>query len=544
MTSARLPRGTMPPLELLTDTTTVAGADVDVLVVPSFSGDNGVEMSVGSAAFDRETQVAIWKSLVAAGASGRAGETSPLPTVPGIAARRLLAVGLGDADALTDEGLRTAAGEASRALGRMAATSAPTGASTGTPGSAGISALSLLGTLGTGPATEGHGLGAYTYTGFRSIQDAAQDAVLDAGGIARLIVAAPSGPTAADAAREDFSHACVVIEAVSCARDLVNAPANVLYPQSYAEVISGLATQSGLEVEVLDEQDLAEQGFGAIIGVGRGSTHPPRLVRVSYRPDAAVSGSSPAAPHVALVGKGVTFDTGGISLKPAPRMDNMISDMGGSAAVVAAVVAAAELELPVQVTATVPLAENMPDGTATRPGDVLRHYGGTTTEILNTDAEGRLILGDAMARAAEDDPDFLVETSTLTGAQVRSLGDRVPAVMGSPVFRDRVSAVSRATGEDAWPMPLPAEIARDIRSDVADLRNTGKKPWGGMASAGHYLEAFVPDGLPWVHIDVAGPSYNTASAHGYTPRRGTGVPVRTIIALLEELSATTADDPA
>lgn len=137
-----------------------------------------------------------------------------------------------------------------------------------------------------------------------------------------------------------------------------------------------------------------------------------------------------------------------------------------------------------------------------------------------------------------------METSTLTGAQVRSLGDRVPAVMGSPVFRDRVSAVSRATGEDAWPMPLPAEIARDIRSDVANLRNTGKKPWGGMAAAGHYLAAFVPDGLPWVHIDVAGPSYNTAGAHGYTPRRGTGVPVRTIIALLEELSATTADDPA
>ncbi|MGP9725254.1 leucyl aminopeptidase [Corynebacterium sp. AOP40-9SA-29] len=532
MTSEGLPRGTMPPLELLTDTASVAGTDVDVLVVPSFSGDNGVEMSVGSAAFDRETQVAIWKSLVATGASGRAGETSPLPAVPGIAARRLLAVGLGDADTLTDEGLRTAAGEASRALGRMAAA--------GSAGGAGIRALSLLGTLGTGPATEGHGLGAYTYTGFKGEQDGAQDA----GSIARLIVAAPAGPTAADAAREDFARACVVIEAVSCARDLVNAPANVLYPQSYAEMISGLATQAGLEVEVLDEHDLAEQEFGAILGVGRGSTHPPRLVRVTYRPDAAASDSSPATPHVALVGKGVTFDTGGISLKPAPHMDNMISDMGGSAAVITAVIAAAELELPVSVTATVPLAENMPDGTSIRPGDVLRHYGGTTTEILNTDAEGRLILGDAIARAAEDDPDFLVETATLTGAQVRSLGDRVPAVMGSPAFRDRVSAVSRACGEDAWPMPLPAEIARDIRSDVADLRNTGKKPWGGMAAAGHYLAAFVPDGLPWAHLDVAGPSYNTGSAHGYTPRRATGAPVRTIIALLEELSATPADDPA
>lgn len=531
MTSAGLPRGTMPPLELLTDASAVADADVDILVIPSFSGDNGIEVSLGSAPgspsntsspFDRETQVAIWKSLVEIGARGRAGETHLLPAVPGIAATRLLAVGLGDADTLTDEGLRTAAGTASRTLDRLPSS----------VGDGDLTALSLLGTLGIGPAAEGHGLGSYTYTGAKSGDG-------QEGRLSRLIIAPPTAPSAAGSADTDFSRACVVIEAVTCARDLVNAPANFLYPDSYARIISDLGSQAGLTVEILDEHQLADQGFGALVGVGQGSPRPPRLVRVSYRPDLPEAADMEAPPHVALVGKGVTFDTGGISLKPSPNMGNMISDMGGSAAVVAAVIAASELDLAVSVTATVPLAENMPDGTAVRPGDVLRHYGGLTTEVLNTDAEGRLILGDAIARACEDTPDYLVETATLTGAQVRSLGDRTPAVMGTPGLRDRVSALSRDVGEGAWSMPLPAEIADDIRSDVADLRNIPSKSWGGMAAAGHYLAAFVPEGLPWAHLDVAGPAYNTAAPHGYTPRRATGAPVRTIIAVLEDIAGET-----
>lgn len=543
MTSAGLPRGTMPPLELLTDATDavdatdvtavtsatgVAGTEVDVLVVPAFSGENGIELSLAPASppdtpalFTRETQVALWKALVDLGARGRAGETHLLPAVPGVSATRLLVVGLGDADALTDEGLRAAAGTASRALGRL-----PRSRFSGD-----VVALSLLGTLGTGPATEGHGLGSYTYRGTNGGADGDGDG--DHPRLARILIAPPASPTAAKAAATDFARACVAIEAVTCARDLVNAPANLLYPDSYAQVIADLGSRAGLEVEILDEQRLSEEGFGALVGVGQGSPRPPRLVRVTYRPEDA---DTTEPPHVALVGKGVTFDTGGISLKPSPHMGNMISDMGGSAAVVAAVIAASELDLPVSVTATVPLAENMPDGTAVRPGDVLRHYGGLTTEVLNTDAEGRLILGDAIVRACEDDPDYLVETATLTGAQVRALGDRTPAVMGTPGFRDRVASLSRDAGEGAWAMPLPAELADEIRSDVADLRNIPKKSWGGMAAAGHYLAAFVPEGLPWVHIDVAGPAYNTGSPHGYTPRRATGVPVRTLIAVLEDIA--------
>lgn len=531
----------MPPLELLTDAmdTTdatavtsvagVAGTEVDVLVVPAFSGENGIELSLAPASppdtpalFTRETQVALWKALVELGARGRAGETHLLPAVPGVSATRLLVVGLGDADALTDEGLRAAAGTASRALGRL-----PRSRFSGD-----VTALSLLGTLGTGPATEGHGLGSYTYRGTNGGEDGDGDG--DHPRLARILIAPPASPTAAKAAATDFARACVAIEAVTCARDLVNAPANLLYPDSYARVIADLGSRAGLEVEILDEQQLNEEGFGALVGVGQGSPRPPRLVRVTYRPEDA---DTTEPPHVALVGKGVTFDTGGISLKPSPHMGNMISDMGGSAAVVAAVIAASELDLPVSVTATVPLAENMPDGTAVRPGDVLRHYGGLTTEVLNTDAEGRLILGDAIVRACEDDPDYLVETATLTGAQVRALGDRTPAVMGTPGFRDRVASLSRDAGEGAWSMPLPAELADEIRSDVADLRNIPKKSWGGMAAAGHYLAAFVPEGLPWVHIDVAGPAYNTGSPHGYTPRRATGVPVRTLIAVLEDIAA-------
>ena len=506
--AATLRRGIVPALELFSGPEGPMDLPVDVLVVPTFTGDAGIEVSLGTSV-NEQIQVDLWKSLVAVGASGRPDEVLDLPTVDGIAAHRILAIGLGDADNVTEDSLRAAAGVVSRALSDTATDAAADQHSE-------LTALSLLGPFGVGPVTEGHALGGYRFT-------------TDERSGTRLRILIATIDTASST--ESFAHACVVVEAVTCARDLVNNPANVLYPASYADIIADLGTQAGLDVEILDETDLADQGFGALLGVGQGSQRPPRLVRVSYVPDGV---DEPR--HIALVGKGVTFDTGGISLKPAAKMDNMISDMGGSAAVVSAVVAASELELPVTVTATVPLAENMPDGLAVRPGDILRHYGGTTTEVLNTDAEGRLILGDAIARACEDDPDYLLETATLTGAQVRALGDRTPAVMGTPSFRDRVAEVSRDTGEGAWPMPLPAEIAKDIRSDVADLRNTSTKGWGGMAAAGHYLAAFVPGSVPWVHVDVAGPAYNTGSAHGYTPRRATGVPVRTIIAVLEDLA--------
>jgi leucyl aminopeptidase len=285
----------------------------------------------------------------------------------------------------------------------------------------------------------------------------------------------------------------------------------------------------GLEVEVLDEAALAEGGYGGVLGVGGGSSRPPRLVRLRHtHPDATKT--------VALVGKGITFDTGGISIKPAANMDHMTSDMSGAACVVATVCLAAEQNLPVNVVATVPMAENMPSGTAYRPGDVLTMYGGKTVEVLNTDAEGRLILGDAIVRACEDSPDYLVETSTLTGAQVVALGSRTAGIMGSDEFRDRVTAAAVGVGEGGWAMPLPEELRADLDSRIADIANVTGHRFGGMLVAGLFLREFVADGVPWAHIDIAGPAFNTGGPHGYTPKGGTGLPVRTLAAVLADVA--------
>jgi leucyl aminopeptidase len=282
-------------------------------------------------------------------------------------------------------------------------------------------------------------------------------------------------------------------------------------------------------VEVLDEKALAAAGYGGVLGVGGGSSRPPRLVRIAYRPDSARR-------RVALVGKGITFDTGGISIKPAQNMDQMTSDMSGAAAVIATTALAARLELPIAVTATVPMAENMPSATAYRPGDVLRIYGGKTVEVLNTDAEGRLILADALVRAAEDEPDYLIDTATLTGAQIVALGTRTAGVMGTDEFRDRVAGHAQGTGEGGWAMPLPDELRADLDSRIADIANITNHRWGGMLAGGIFLREFVPEGLPWAHIDVAGPAYNTGGPWGYTGKGATGVPVRTLAAVLTDVA--------
>ncbi|SKZ41757.1 cytosol aminopeptidase (leucyl aminopeptidase) [Mycobacteroides abscessus subsp. abscessus] len=217
-------------------------------------------------------------------------------------------------------------------------------------------------------------------------------------------------------------------------------------------------------------------------------------------------------------------------------MDHMTSDMGGAAAVIAATILAARLDVDVSVTATVPMAENMPSGTAQRPGDVLTQYGGTTVEVLNTDAEGRLVLADAIVRACEDDPDYLIDTATLTGAQMVALGARTPGVMGTEEFRDRVAELSQEVGENAWPMPLAAELRADLKSRVADLANVTNHRNGGMLAAGLFLKEFVADGVQWAHIDVAGPAFNSGAPWGYTPKGGTGVPVRTIARVIEDIA--------
>ncbi|UUO03681.1 leucyl aminopeptidase, partial [Mycolicibacterium novocastrense] len=321
-----------------------------------------------------------------------------------------------------------------------------------------------------------------------------------------------TGPDTKSATKEAAQRAADIATAVATARDFVNTPPSHLFPDEFARRAKALGEAAGLSVEVLDEKALEKVGYGGIIGVGKGSSRPPRLVRLTHK------GAKRRGKRVALVGKGITFDTGGISIKPAANMHHMTSDMGGAAAVIATVVPAAKQKLPIDVIATVPMAENMPSATAQRPGDVLTQYGGITVEVLNTDAEGRLILADAIVRAGEDKPDYLIETSTLTGAQTVALGARTPGVAGSDEFRDRVARISQAVGENAWAMPLPEELKDDLKSTVADLANVSGSRYAGMLVAGTYLREFVPEGVQWAHIDIAGPAYNTGGPWGYTGR--------------------------
>ena len=293
-----------------------------------------------------------------------------------------------------------------------------------------------------------------------------------------------------------------------------------------------IAASHGLKVEILNESQLKTKGYGGITAVGQGSANPPRLLHISYNP-------SKARKRFAFVGKGITFDSGGLALKPAAGMEAMKSDMSGAAAVVAAVFAIAELKLPVAVDAWAPLAENMVSDTATRPSDIITIYGGKTVEVLNPDAEGRLVLADAIVRATEVGKnagglDGLVNVATLTGAQVVALGTRTSAVMtNDEEFRSRLLAAADSSGELFWPMPLPEELRASFDSPVADIANIGDR-MGGMLVAGLFLKEFVAADLPWCHLDIAGPAFNERSAHGYTPVGGTGVSVRTLVTLAEQ----------
>jgi leucyl aminopeptidase len=322
-------------------------------------------------------------------------------------------------------------------------------------------------------------------------------------------------------------RAAAVAAEVNRARDLINTPSNDLDPKAFAAAVQAAGKEFGLAVEVLDEKALAKGGYGGILGVGQGSATPPRLVRVAY--------THPAASRtLALVGKGITYDSGGISLKPAGHNETMKCDMSGAAAVFAAVVATAKLGLEVNVTGWLALAENMPGGGATRPGDVLRMYSGKTVEVLNTDAEGRLVLGDALARASQENPDAIVDVATLTGAMVLALGDgRFGIMSNDDDFRAAVHATALAQGEDSWPMPLPEPLRKTLDSPTADIANMGVRMGGGLI-AGLFLREFVGEGITWAHLDIAGPAFHEGAPFGYTPKGGTGSAVRTLVALARQ----------
>ena len=314
-------------------------------------------------------------------------------------------------------------------------------------------------------------------------------------------------------------------------REWVNTPANLLYPESFAEQVRKLVLGSNITIDVLDETALSEGGYGGLMAVGGGSSRPPRLVRLSYSPKGAKF-------HLALVGKGITFDSGGLNLKPAEGMYAMRYDMAGAATVLGAVHAIAQLGLKIRVTAYGALAENMPSGSAFRPSDVLTIYGGKTVENGNSDAEGRLVMADALARANEDHPDLVVDVATLTGACVVALGHRTAGLMATDdATADLVLDAAEAAGEDVWQLPIPEEIRSKLDSKVADLRSTGHDRWAGALVAAAFLREFVAEGTPWAHLDIAGPAFLDGKPYGYVAPGGTGIGVRTLIALARSLAA-------
>lgn len=483
---------------LATSPASVLTTDADLIVVGVLRGAEGPELPAG---VDLPELAALLPQIAV---TGSLDEFKRAPAVDGSPAPFAL-VGLGSS--ADRAAIRSAAGAAARLA-------------------TGVESIALLLPVADAEQAEAAlsaaAAGAYAFTAYRTSGDAKLPP--------RSITLHVPADLALDGVVE---RAASVGQALASVRDLVNTPPADLYPESFVARALELAEGLPVEVEILDEVALAEQGFGGILGVGRGSVRPPRLAVVRYAPEGA-------AAHVAIVGKGITFDSGGLSLKPASSMTTMKYDMTGAATALVSTLEIARRGLPVQVTAWLCLAENMPSGEATRPGDVLRMWNGSTVEVTNTDAEGRLVLGDGIAKAATEKPDLLIDVATLTGAAKIAMGERTTAVMGDEAAVELVIGASRRVDESMWPMPMPAELRSVLDSDIADIANA--KPGntaGGMLVAAHFLRSFVgasgPDAegpgarIGWAHLDIASAAYNTGAPHGAIGRGPTGVSVATLI---------------
>lgn len=429
---------------------------------------------------------------------------------PRDASRAIVFVGLGSG--VTAESLRRAAGTVTRTLTATASAQF----AFGIDDAAMVSAVA-----------EGALLGAYSFTVYKGKADRSQRVLTS------IFIA-----TAAKLSKQELDTLRHRAEAVSLVKDLVNTPANDLYPETLVDRVRRSVAGLPITVTVWDEKKLARDGFGGILGVGKGSSRPPRLMKLSYRPAGATS-------HLSLVGKGITFDTGGLSLKTPTGMVGMKYDMTGAATVAAVTRAVAQIGSNVRVTAWLAIAENMPSGHATRPNDVLTIHGGTTVEVLNTDAEGRLVLADALVAASAEHPDLIIDVATLTGAATVALGTRHVGAMGSPEEISRLVEVAEECGENIWPMPIPEESRAILSSDIADIANA--KPGntaGGMLVGAAFLREFVgtssekpgADRLPWIHLDIASTANNPGAAYGFTGSGPTGTTVRSLISFAEALA--------
>ncbi|MGX1514376.1 leucyl aminopeptidase [Streptomyces collinus] len=502
---------------LTLSTAAAPGLRADAIVIGVAKGAGGPSVAPGAEAVDKAYDGRLAGVLETLGASGAEGEVTKLPAPAGFKAPVVVAVGLGaepEKDAGFDaEALRRAAGAAARALAGAKKAAF---------------ALPLAEAADAGVVAEGVLLGAYSFDAYK--ESAKETKAAKGNGKAPLAEAALLGGKPRDKAyKAAIERATAVAEELNRARDLVNTPPNDLNPEAFAAVAQAAAKEHGIKVQVLDEKALTKGGYGGILGVGAGSASGPRLVKLSYT-------SPKAKKSLAFVGKGITYDSGGISLKPAGHNETMKCDMAGAAAVFAAVVSAARLGLEVNVTGWLALAENMPSGSATRPGDVLRMYSGKTVEVLNTDAEGRLVLADALWAASQDKPDAIIDVATLTGAMMLALGSRTYGIMANDdAFRSAVHEAAEETGEPAWPMPLPEHLRKGMDSPTADIANMGERMGGGLV-AGLFLREFVGEGITWAHLDIAGPAFNEGGPFGYTPKGGTGTAVRTLVRVAERVA--------
>ena len=457
-------------------------ADATVLGVPVFAGlvpADGVPVELDTG------------YLEAVGFEAKPGQAQPMPADDG---GTVVALGMGEPAKATPETYRKAGAALAKAARRATDIAVALGSS---PVDAALAARAVA---------EGVGLAAYSFDAYKTESKSSR--------IERVTVV--GGRQAV------LDRVAVLVEAVSFARDLVNEPAGELTPTRLAERAVEAAERAGIGVRVLDEAQVREERMGAFLGVAQGSEEPPRFIELTYEPAGRPRG------HVALVGKGITFDSGGLSIKTADGMTTMKTDMGGAAAVIAAMCALPALGVRARVTGYVPATENMPSGRAVKPGDVLRARNGKTIEVLNTDAEGRLVLADALSLAVDAAPDAIVDVATLTGAQVVALGKKIAALMGNDDgVMAQVQAAADRAGEPVWPLPLPDDYRSHIDSEIADVKNMGNAGQAGTLIGGLFLKEFVGD-VPWAHLDIAGPA-RSDSDDGYLPRGGTGFGVRTLV---------------
>ncbi|MDH4111100.1 MAG: leucyl aminopeptidase [Actinomycetota bacterium] len=426
------------------------------------------------------------------------------------AAGAVLLVGVGPKEDFTLSGMR-------RALGRVAGTARRFGtAATTFPQAFGARQATEM----VPAAAEGLGLGAYRFDRYRTKRD-------EAAGLKRVVVLG-NPKWEARGLSAAVKRVAIVVDAVYWARDLVNTPAGDMPPAEIAREAQRMARSVGLTCKVWNEFQLEKGGFGGILGVGRGSVNPPRLIELSY------TGAGRATP-IALSGKGIAFDSGGLSIKDAKGMESMKDDMGGAASILATMKAIARLKPKINVIAAIPCSENMPSGSAQKPGDVITHRGGTTSEVLNTDAEGRLVLADALAFLNERKPELIVDTATLTGACVVALGGSIAGAIGNDdALIEELIAAGDSTGEPIWQLPLYPDYRPMIDSAVADIKNVGER-WGGAITAAWFLAEFVGD-TPWCHIDIAGPAFSDKGTD-LSPRGATGAPIRALIKFLLDRAA-------